>query len=76
MHPLWCDSLYALRSPMHLPTASMLTLAEAATLLGVTPDTLRQQIASGSLKARKIGPIWTVSEREVERYRRENKRPA
>lgn len=51
-----------------------MTLVDAAKALGVTPDTLRQQIANGSLKARKIGPIWTVSEREVERYRRENQR--
>lgn len=52
----------------------MLTLVEAAKRLGVTADTLRQQIHSGSLKARKVGPVWTVSEREVERYRRESKR--
>jgi excisionase family DNA binding protein len=32
------------------------TLIEAAAILGVTPDTLRQQIAAGKLRARKIGP--------------------
>lgn len=52
----------------------MLTLSEAATLLGVTTATLRQQIANGRLRARKVGPIWTVTEREVERYRRESLR--
>ncbi len=52
----------------------MLTLAEAAARLGVEHDTLRRQIRLGKLKARKVGPIWTVSEREVERYRRENLR--
>ena len=52
----------------------MLTLAEAAERLGVTADTLRQQIHNGSLKARKIGPLWVVSEKEVERYQKENKR--
>jgi excisionase family DNA binding protein len=52
----------------------MLTLREAAARLGLTPDTLRQQIANGSLHARKVGPIWTVSEREVERYARESRR--
>lgn len=52
----------------------MLTLTEAAARLGITADTLRQQIHNGSLKARKIGPMWVVSEREVERYRRENRR--
>lgn len=52
----------------------MLTLAEAAERLGIQQDTLRRQIHLGKLKARKVGPIWTVSEREVERYRRENQR--
>ena len=52
----------------------MLTLAEAAERLGVTAATLRQQIANGRLKGRKVGRDWTVSEREVERYARENRR--
>lgn len=52
----------------------MLTLAEAAASLGVEHDTLRRQIRLGKPKARKIGPIWVVSGREVERYRRENRR--
>lgn len=52
----------------------MLTLAKAASLLGVSPTTLRVQIRNGKLRARKVGPVWTVSEREVERYRRESKR--
>jgi excisionase family DNA binding protein len=51
-----------------------LTLSEAATRLGVEHDTLRRQIRLGKLKARKLGPIWVVSEKEVERYRRESRR--
>jgi excisionase family DNA binding protein len=51
-----------------------MTLSEAATLLGLRPDTLRQQIANGSLKARKVGRDWHVTPREVERYRRESRR--
>lgn len=47
----------------------MLTLTQAAAALGVTADTLRQQVHAGALKARKVGPVWTVTEREVERYR-------
>ena len=54
----------------------MLTLAEAAALLGVDPGTLRVQIHNGKLKARKVGPVWTVTPREVERYRRESRREA
>lgn len=52
----------------------MMTLADAAAHLGMSPDTLRWQIRNGKLRAKKIGPIWVVTEREVERYRRENRR--
>jgi excisionase family DNA binding protein len=48
-----------------------MTLIAAAALLGVTPATLRQQIANGRLRAKKIGRDWQVTTREVERYRRE-----
>ena len=58
---------------MHIEK-QMLTLAEAAQSLGVEHGTLRRQIRLGKLRARKIGPLWVVSEREVERYRKENKR--
>jgi excisionase family DNA binding protein len=46
-----------------------MTLPEAATALGVQAATLRQQIAAGSLRARKLGRDWHVTPREVERYR-------
>lgn len=49
------------------------TLKEAATILGVTPDTLRQQIAAGRLKASKRGRDWWVTTREVDRYRSERR---
>jgi excisionase family DNA binding protein len=51
-----------------------MTLTEAAAILGVTPDTLRQQIANGKLRASKRGRDWWVTAREVERYQRENRR--
>jgi excisionase family DNA binding protein len=51
-----------------------MTLTQAAALLGVTAATLRQQIANGKLKARKIGRDWHVSAREIERYQRESRR--
>lgn len=51
--------------------AEPLTLAEAATELGITAGTLRWQIRNGKLRARKIGPVWTVARREVDRYRAE-----
>lgn len=51
-----------------------LTLPEAAALLGVSADTLRWQVRNGKLRARKVGPVWTVTPGEVERYRREHLR--
>lgn len=53
-----------------------MTLSQAAKRLGVQAGTLRVQIHNKKLRARKIGPIWTVSEREVERYRAASRRPA
>jgi excisionase family DNA binding protein len=51
-----------------------MTLTEAATILGTTPDNLRGAIARGSLKATKHGRDWWVSKADVERYGRENRR--
>lgn len=51
-----------------------MTLIEAAEVLGIDPGTLRVQIHNGKLRARKVGPIWTVTPKEVERYARENQR--
>lgn len=47
------------------------TLKEAAERLAVTPDTLRQQINAGRLRAVKHGPIWWVTAAEVQRYESE-----
>lgn len=53
----------------------IITLSEAARSLGLAASTLRWQIKNGRLKAVKVGPVWTVTEREVERYRAEVRRP-
>jgi excisionase family DNA binding protein len=52
----------------------VITLREAAAILGTSPDNLRGAIARGSLKARKLGRDWFVDASEVERYRIENRR--
>lgn len=49
-----------------------MTLVEAARELGLAPVTLRQQIRNGALRARKVGPVWTVTPREIARYRAEH----
>ena len=51
-----------------------MTLKEAAAIIGVSPDNLRQAIARGSFKAEKIGRDWHTTKDEAERYRRENHR--
>jgi len=50
----------------------VVTLTEAGALLGLSPATLRGQIARGALRAKKVGRDWTVTPGEVERYRRES----
>ena len=50
-----------------------LTLAEAAALLELDSSTLRRQISRGALRARKVGPIWTVTLAEVDRYRADHR---
>jgi len=57
-----------------LASSEAVTLIEAAALLGVTPDNLRGAIKRGSLRATKHGRDWWVEAKEVERYRRENRR--
>ena len=49
-----------------------MTIAEAAERLGLDPSTLRRQAEKGVLRASRLGPIWVVTPREVERYRREH----
>ena len=51
----------------------MLTLNQAADRLGLAASTLRHQVRNGKLRAHKRGRDLFVSEREVERYSRENK---
>lgn len=51
-----------------------MTLSEAASLLGLSPDTLRVQIHNGKLHATKKGRDWHVTPAEVKRYREEHRR--
>jgi excisionase family DNA binding protein len=50
----------------------LLTIAEAAGMLGIRHDSLRRQARNGVLHAERVGAVWIVTEREVERYRREH----
>ncbi len=48
--------------------SDLLTLAEAAELAGLSPDTLRVQANRGRLKAVKRGRDWWVARKELARY--------
>lgn len=52
-----------------------LTLEEAAASLGVAASTLRVQLRNGKLRGKKVGPVWTLTPKEVERYRLQSLRP-
>jgi hypothetical protein len=63
------DGGFALRDD---PLNEIWTLAEAATVLGVAPVTLRAQAARGRLKARLIGKTWVTTRSAIEQYRLES----
>ena len=48
-----------------------LSLAEAGELVGISPTTLRHQIARGVLPGKKIGRNWAVHHRDLFRYANE-----
>jgi excisionase family DNA binding protein len=50
----------------------LMTISEAADALGIRRDSLRRQAQNGVLHAERVGAVWIVTEREVERYRREH----
>lgn len=50
----------------------IMTLAQAATSLGLATVTLRVQTQRGKLRAVKTGSVWLVTKQEVERYRSEH----
>jgi excisionase family DNA binding protein len=51
------------------------TIPDAAQSLGLAASTLRLQVKLGKLAAVKVGRDWLLAPAEIERYRRENKRP-
>jgi excisionase family DNA binding protein len=49
----------------------MLTLKETHKLTGIKPETLRQRIRRGKLQATKRGRDWYISDKELERLKKE-----
>jgi excisionase family DNA binding protein len=50
----------------------MMTLRQAAALLGLAPSTLRLQVKRGRLGARRFGRDWLTTPEDVETYRAEH----
>jgi len=46
----------------------LISLKEAAEMYGFQPDSLRQLVHSGRLKARKFGHIWSTTPADMEAY--------
>ena len=60
---------------MQIGDEEVLTIPQAATRLGVTPDTLRQQVKRGLLTATRAGGVYLVTASEVARYDEQRKQP-
>ena len=56
-------------------SVALITTAEAALILKVTPVRVRQLIGDGQLKSEKKGRDHLMERQEVERYAREGRRP-
>lgn len=50
-------------------TTDLLTVAEVAALLRVSPATVRRWLTAGDAKGVKVGKSWRVSQAEVDRIR-------
>jgi hypothetical protein len=56
-----------------MTTEDMIPLRDAAANLGLAHTTLARQARLGRIEgARKVGPIWVVPRRGLERYRKES----
>ena len=54
------------------PFEGILTLADAAALLGLSATTLRMQVRTGKLRAQLFGKTWLTTRAEVARYREQS----
>lgn len=54
---------------------ALISVADAATLAGLSAAHLRRLVASGTLKGRRIGPVWAIDEASLRRYLAKERRP-
>ena len=65
---------YDLRDVEMDPPPQYHSLAQASQLVGLSPTTLRHQIARGVLRGKKFGRNWMVRISDLEEYAREHSR--
>ncbi len=56
-----------------MPIAGMLTVKEAATVLGIEPSSVRHAILSERLRAEKAGRDWLLRPEDVEAYKEQRR---
>lgn len=56
-------------------TMAMLTVTEAAARYSLSGSQIRRLVLAGTVKGRKIGPMWTVDEAALKRYLDSERRP-
>ncbi len=54
-----------------LNTDNLLTTAQAGDALGLSTDTVKVYCTKGKIDAVKVGHIWMIPKKEVDRYKRE-----
>jgi excisionase family DNA binding protein len=55
-------------------TQRLVTTAEAARLLGVTPSSIRRAVEAGRLRGQKMGNTWLIEESSLFGWRPRHKR--
>lgn len=58
-----------------MASPDLLTLSEAAAELHLNPSRLRQLSIQGRFPARKFGTVWLVNRRDLDAFRKRERRP-
>ena len=68
------DNMRDAKEKGRMKAPTLLTVSEAATVLGLAASTLRHQVRLGKLQAAKVGRDLFLTSEEVDRYAAENRK--